>query len=160
MTIERLDYNGDIRLTFEDGVGGISIVQNDLERDPGLETAVMISLFTDRRADLDDVLPDSSKDLRGWWGDSTQDDLIGSKLWLLSRSKMMDATNTDAEIYAAECLKWMIDDGVARNVSVTVTRESTDTVSIVITIDRPKGAKDITFKYFFNWESQSLRRGL
>lgn len=160
MAIERLDYIGDIRMTYEDGVGGISITQNDLGRDPGLETAVMISLFSDQRATLEDSLPDNSKDLRGWWGDATQEDLIGSKLWLLSRAKMQDATNTDIELFVKDALQWMVKDGVADSVAATVTRTDTDTVSIDVLIERPKGAKDITFKYFFNWENQSLRRGL
>jgi phage gp46-like protein len=159
ISLEALSYEGDIRLFLTDGVGGLALTQNDLDRDSGLETAVMISLFSDRRADLEDALPDSSKDLRGWWGDATQEDKIGSRLWLLSRSKIEDATNTDAEKYILEALQWMIDDGVADSVEATVTRVDTYALEFSVTIARPKGARDITFNYFFNWESQSLRRG-
>lgn len=158
--IEALTYSGDIRFSLSYGVGGLDITQNDLDRDAGLETAVLISMFSDRRADLEDDLPDNTKDLRGWWADATQSDKIGSRLWLISRSKIEDETSTDAEIYIKECLQWMIDDGVADSISVTVTRTGTYELSYAITIARPKGAQDITFKYYFNWESQSLRIGL
>lgn len=158
--IEALTYSGDIRFSLSDGVGGIDITQNDLDRDAGLETAVLISMVSDRRADLEDDLPDNTKDLRGWWADATQSDKIGSRLWLTSRSKIKDETSTDVEIYLKECLQWMIDDGVADSVAVTVTRTDTYTLSFEVIITRPKGSQDITFKYFFNWESQSLRIGL
>lgn len=159
-SIGALTYSGDIRFNLSDGEGGLALVQNDLDRDAGLETAVLVSMFSDRRADLEDALPDNTKDLRGWWGDATQSDKIGSRLWLLSRSKIENATNTDAEIYAKECLQWMLEDGVAESVEVTVTRTGTYELSIAVIIERPKGAKDITFKYFFNWETQSLRTGI
>lgn len=158
--IGALTYSGDIRFNLSDGEGGLALVQNDLVRDSGLETAVLISMFSDRRADLEDALPDNTKDLRGWWADATQSDKIGSRLWLLSRSKIENDTNIDAEIYIKECLQWMIDDGVADSIEVTVTRTGTYELSFVLIIERPKGTQDITFKYFFNWESQSLKTGL
>jgi phage gp46-like protein len=37
----------------------------DLSTDDGLETAVLLSLITDRRAEADDVLPDGGTDRRG-----------------------------------------------------------------------------------------------
>ena len=40
-----------------------------LASDGGLGTAVLLSLFTDRQAALDDVLPAGATDRRGWWGD-------------------------------------------------------------------------------------------
>ena len=53
-----------------------------------LQTAMLISLFSDRQAAPGDVIPDGSNDPRGWWGDNT----IGSRLWLLSRSKQTQDT--------------------------------------------------------------------
>jgi phage gp46-like protein len=93
-----------------------------LEADDGLETAVIISLFTDRRANADDVLPDGGDDRRGWWGDGWPDvdrDKIGSRLWLLSREKDMRQVVNRAREYARESLQWLIDDGVARQVEVS-----------------------------------------
>jgi phage gp46-like protein len=91
-----------------------------------LDTAVLISLFTRRRADDDDALPDPrSTDRGGWWGDSYADiegDLIGSKLWLLSRSKATSDVLLQAKAYALEALQWLIDDGIADSIDVEVER--------------------------------------
>ncbi|MFH0024517.1 phage GP46 family protein [Pseudomonas fluorescens] len=77
-----------------------------------LTRAVLISLFTWRRAADDDALDDDER--FGWWGDSfptVADDRIGSRLWLLRRVKLTRQTQMDAEFYAREALQWLIDDG-------------------------------------------------
>jgi len=84
-----------------------------------LQTAVLISLFTDRLATASDVLPDTTGDRRGWWGDLDQTVPIGSRLWLLSRSKLTQAVATAAKGYMDEALKWMLSDGVAAKVTNT-----------------------------------------
>lgn len=74
----------------------------DLVAENTLRTAVILSLFLDRRADDDDVLPNGSNDRRGWWADTVapmteygiggglaSGDRIGSRLWLLSREKQL-----------------------------------------------------------------------
>jgi phage gp46-like protein len=84
-----------------------------LATDRDLETAVLLSLFTDALADEDDVLPDLTDDRRGWWGDWESPETIelGSRLWLLSREKSTEETRRRAEEYAAEALAWMLEDG-------------------------------------------------
>ncbi|MFA5981731.1 MAG: phage GP46 family protein [Pseudomonas sp.] len=77
-----------------------------------LTRAVLISLFTWRRAAPDDAVEDDER--FGWWGDSfpaVADDRIGSRLWLLRRVKLTRQTQLDAEFYAREALQWLIDDG-------------------------------------------------
>jgi phage gp46-like protein len=92
----------------------------DLAHDHDLETSVIISLFTDRLADPDDVLPDFSGDRRGWWGDTgpAPEDFIGSKLWLLTREKATNQTRLRAEEYCREALQWMLDDDAADQIDV------------------------------------------
>lgn len=106
--------------------GDISYSNGDLIREDGLETAVLMSLFTDRRASIEDFLPDPSNlDLHGWWGDQITDspgDEIGSKLWLLSRSKTDQETLIRAESYITEALEWLIEDEVAVSTDVEVFR--------------------------------------
>ena len=95
--------------------------------EPSLETslirAVVISLFTWRRAATDDPLDDDER--FGWWGDSyptIADDRIGSRLWLLRRVKLTTDTQRDAEFYAREALQWMLDDGQVLEVDVITER--------------------------------------
>lgn len=88
-----------------------------------LVRAVIISLFTWRRANPDDDLPG---DLRmGWWGDSfptVANDRIGSRLWLLSRAKLTNDEVIRAKEYAQEALAWLVEDGIAARVDVEAAR--------------------------------------
>lgn len=84
-----------------------------------LPAAIWVSLFTDRRALPDDVLPDDTGDGRGWWGDLLATKPIGSRLWLLDRAKHLPETLRLAETYAREALAWLVEDGVAARVAVS-----------------------------------------
>ena len=57
-----------------------------------LKTAVVISLFTDRRVNEEDV-PNGELN-RGYWGDMDlpEGESLGSKLWLLKREKLTPET--------------------------------------------------------------------
>jgi phage gp46-like protein len=112
-----------------------------LAADDGLESAVIISLFTDRRAHDDDSLPDDSGDRRGWWGDSynpDSKDRIGSRLWLLSREKQLPAVLARAQDYAEEALAWLVADGVAGRVTVNASNPRMGLLALDIAIDRPQ----------------------
>lgn len=114
----------------------------DLAGDDGLETAVVISLFTDRRAEADDTIPDGSGDRRGWWGDGwseTEGDRIGSRLWLLAREKELPVVARRAEEYAEEALAWLLAEGVARAVRVTAEQVRRGVLGLTIVIERPDG---------------------
>jgi len=98
------------------------IIEPDTEA--GLVRAVVISLFTWRRASPDDLIDDAER--YGWWGDSypaVADDKIGSRLWLLRRVKLTAATERDAEFYAREALQWLIDDGHVLGLDVLTERQ-------------------------------------
>ena len=116
----------DIKINWDDifQEGDIAYIDGDLEREPGLGTAVFMSLFTDRRARDDDPLDDKD-DKRGWWGDQTStyiDDEIGSRLWLLDRAKTTTENYRLARIYIEEALQWLISDGVAAKVETEIER--------------------------------------
>jgi phage gp46-like protein len=83
-----------------------------------LETTILISLFTDREANPDDVIPDGTTDPRGWVGDLGQDYKIGSRIWLLDRAKQDATTLQAANDYINEALQWLIDDGVVGSFDV------------------------------------------
>jgi len=95
------------------------------EAETGLETAVLASLFTWRRADPDDVIPAGDDDRQGWWGDSypfVEGDRWGSKLWLLHREVLTDLTVARARRYAEEALSWLVEDRIADRVIVRAAR--------------------------------------
>lgn len=157
----------DIKIFWDEGYleGDFAFDEDiqDLESDGSLETAVIISLFTDRRANEDDPLPDSNNlDRRGWWGDLTSDfenDQIGSRLWLLEREKTMPNVVIRAKQYAEEALQWLIDDGVAMKVEVEAERQGVpgnDILAISGRIFKPSGGIH-KFKYEAQWAAQGLR---
>lgn len=101
--------------------GDIAIAPPGLAEEDGLETAVIISLFTDARAPDDALLPDDSQDRRGWWGDAYGDDptdSTGSLIWLLTRSKQMQSVVQQVRDFSRAALAWMVTDGVAQSVAV------------------------------------------
>jgi phage gp46-like protein len=94
---------------------------SDLASGSELETAVIISLFTNRRAEDDDPLPDAFADRQGFWGDDFADiegDLIGSRWWLLAAEKQTNEVRLKYLEYAVEALQWLIDDSVASEVQI------------------------------------------
>lgn len=147
----------DIRTFWIDGTGQWQASGAALAEDDGLETAVIISLFTDRRAADDDVLPDqASADRRGWWGDAYAEvsgDQIGSRLWLLRREKQTPQVLERARQYAAEALQWLVDDGVARAVDVTAEWLNAGAMGLVIEIARA-GAPVARFRFDSFWKGQ------
>jgi len=103
----------------QSGRGDWRISNGALSSGNDLVTAILISLFTDRIAEADDVIPDGTNDRRGWWGDLGEDVRIGSRLWLLDRSKLSLQTAGEAKGYIQEALQWMIDDEVVAKFEIT-----------------------------------------
>lgn len=134
----------DIRSVFIDLEKGVdyALEQLGLSEDDGLDTAVIISLFTDRQAEPGDVIPDGTDDKRGHWTDSfpiVEGDRIGSRLWLLNREKQLLEVMLKAKGYCEEALAWMVTDGVARSVTVTVTNPRNGLLHALIEIAKPNG---------------------
>ena len=146
-----LSFVGSDQITFT-GSGGIQFVDatfisTGLASGPDLFTAVYISLFTDRRAESSDVIPDGSTDRRGWWGDGGQDYLIGSRLWLLSRAKQVPQTLLDAKGYCTEALAWMIADGVAAKIDVACSFIGQGAIGILIKLYDQAGGVIASFQW-------------
>jgi len=129
----------------------LAIAGNDLRTVQGLSTAILISLFTDRRAEDDDELPLGTTDRRGWWGDAFADvsgDRIGSRLWLLRRAKQTQQTLNRAKEYAHEALAWLIDDGVATSLQIAASNAGNAILSLEISITLPDGTPfDQVYEY-------------
>lgn len=122
-----------------------------LESGDDLQSAIAISLFTDRVAGPDDVIPDGTGDPRGWLGDHESDYQIGSRLWLLSRAKALPETAQLAKEYCAEALQWLIDDGVIASFDIDVGFNAQRWLGIVITANRPDGSAQ-SHQYDWVWD--------
>lgn len=128
-----------IALAFDNDAGLADLLQDNgnLATDECLETAVLLSLFTDGLAQADDGLPQAAR--RGWWGDAFADvdgDSIGSRLWLLV-AKPGGNTLARAREYAEEALAWLVEDGVASSVVVAAELGLPGFITLSVEIVRP-----------------------
>lgn len=113
-----------------------------------LVTSVIVALASDRRALDTDVLPGlNDTDKRGWWGDYQADSIwggwpIGSRLWLLARSKIVSskaksgATTTRIKLYIREALQPFVTIKAISSFAVNVQQVDAETISTTITLYR------------------------
>lgn len=117
-----------------------------------LVRAVIVSLFTWRRANPDDELPGS--DLQGWWGDTyapVAGDRIGSRLWLLWRTTVTPEVMRRAKEYATEALQWLLDDGVATSVQVDVARLGLHGLVLTCVVTRADTGQAVSLRFNDVW---------
>lgn len=133
---DKLRASGDLVLGATGGVAD----------EAGLATAVLLSLFLDRRAEADDPVEDTGLlARRGWVGDAlaipgaAPGDRIGSRLWLLARAKQQDETLRLAEDYAREALDWLLADGLAAAVAVAAAWIARGVMELTVTVTPPAG---------------------
>lgn len=143
-------------MAWRDGFGYLHLDGPDLATDDGLHSTVLVSLFTDRRAREDDVIPDGSDDRRGHWSDSylPGDEQEGSRLWLLEREKVIPEVLRRAEDYSREALAWMITDGAASAVQATAWTTGKQDLNLQISVTRPTG-QTVTFKFLNMWNKEA-----
>lgn len=123
------------------------LVSSGLDVSRDLETAVILSLFTDARAGPDDKLPQGS-DARGWWADWQGEEIhgvarVGSRLWLLAREKQTEEVRLRAEFYAREALQWLLDQKVADSLSLSARWVRTGVLALDIKIVRQGATHEI-----------------
>ena len=140
---------------FDNGSFDIDFSNGDILTDGGLRTAVIFSLFTDREAQPDDVIPDGSSNRRGHWGDIYNEagEKIGSRLWLLSREKETDAVLRRAEDYADEALQHFVVDGVASEITSVAEWQGDGRMALSTTI---KKGDETLFDDVFNLSLRAL----
>jgi phage gp46-like protein len=103
----------------------------DIETEDAFDAAIIVSLFTDARADESEVFLPQMR--RGWIGnEATPGVEMGSKLWLYHQSKLTDDVRVRMADEAKSALQWMVDDGYAD--SVTAEMLGTE---LTVTIFRP-----------------------
>jgi len=150
---------GDLALTATGLTADVVTEANDLALDAGLESAIKVSLFLDRRAALGDPLPGGHTDRRGFWGDQligSVPEFHGSRLWLLAREKAEPAVLARAADYAREALQWLIDDRVASDVTVTAAFDRPGWLALVVTVLRP-ASTPVSYRFAYAWDAQARK---
>ncbi len=139
------------------------VADGTLDDRQALATAVIVALGTNALADDDDVLPDpDSNDREGWWGDLDADLLwdgwpIGSKVWLLRRSKILPAESRQGstvalvELYLRSAIQPFVDRKVCTAFDVWVSRVTKQRIDALVRIYRGP-QQEIELRYSILWD--------
>lgn len=142
-------YADDMSITVDGVESSLLAVTNPLVR------AVVMALFTWRRAEADDPI---EGERWGWWGDNLAEqvgDRIGSRLWLLSREKLTASTVQRAIEYGKEALAHLVEDGVATGVTVEAERRGLDMLAMRVLIDR-QNAPQVDLRFANVWSQLNV----
>ena len=137
-----------------------------VELEDTLQTAIILSIFTDKRAGIDDQLPLNETNRRGWVGNdfmppapgAARDDW-GTLLWLAYIGKVTGDVLAFAEFTCKEGLQWLVRDGIASRISVTAqwVGERADRLAVRPQIYQPSQASPV---YDVLWGTSLRRTGL
>lgn len=133
-----LDANYDIQID-ENG---------DIETSDFFDTALLYSIFGERRAAPDEVVDPQLR--RGWIGNGPNFE-NGSKIWLYSQARLTRDNLNRIEDEAKKSLQWLVDDGLALSVDevTAVVQNSRPVLEIIIRRSRDK----IDRKLYDVWEN-------
>jgi phage gp46-like protein len=109
----------------QDAEGIFDLVIDEDDRDfkttDGLDSSIVVSLFSDRRAYANEV-PDALQ-RRGWIGDlvsEVSNDRHGSGLWLYEQHRLVGETSIGVRNEAVAAFNWAQDDGLADHAEAEV----------------------------------------
>lgn len=122
--------------------------EGDIESEDAFDTSIIVSLFTDARADESEV--PTPEDRRGWIGNLGQTFQIGSKLWMYSQSRSNDRTAQGVRSEVQSALKFFVDDGFVKSIEVIATPIENG-IGFEVSINRYSSKVDT--KYFELWNN-------
>lgn len=126
----------------------------------GLETAVILSLFTWKRAEDYEIDAAAYPDHKGWWGDAVDVDTsngeteLGSKLWLLLRSALTQTTPQLAKTYASEALQPLIAQGACARINVDATSNFFDRIELGVSLYGEDGSVIYKQNFALLWQQE------
>lgn len=134
----------------------VNVANGDLVMGTSLSNRVVLSLFTWRAPDADDVIPNGVMP-GGFWGDnvaareSEMPGTFGSRLWLLD-GKITDDTIANAVAYAREALDWMNSDATIAEFDVSAARVGINQIDLTVTVTMANGEiQRLAYADILNW---------
>ncbi len=117
----------------DDGAWDLELdTDGDLKGSNSIDTAVLMSLFTDKRASSDEISEPGQR--RGWFGNLFNDDItyeIGSLIWLYSnQGRLDDELVNNLNDKALDSLNWMITDNVVNDIKANSSITSNNQVTL------------------------------
>jgi phage gp46-like protein len=147
--------DGDILIQWDNtyAIGDWVLAEGDLQTGQDLETACLVSLFSDALATPDFVPTDGTTDRRGWWADYYGPTPLGSNLWQLERAKTTRANLGLAQRTTENALQWLIADGIAASIIVNTQWVTATMMGIAVAITKPNGTQT---RFMFGWAWDNL----
>lgn len=137
----------------DDGPAGGLVAANPLR------TAVLMLLFTDARAETEELRFEHAGDRRGWVGDGFDVDrtrgetALGSKLWLFRRHEMTDLTGLEMAAEVQRALQPLIDQGAAVRVeALPEVRKAEGMIAMAINLYGRDGRVSYAEKFDVLWK--------
>ena len=118
--------------------------EGDILSNDAFDTAILVSLFAERRANESEV-PEASR-RRGWVGnEDTPGTEMGSKLWLYEQSRLTRDAVSGIGIAARNALQWLVDDGFADAIEGINPIPTSEGVRLEVVIRRPNSKTERRF---------------
>ena len=133
------------------GRGDWAMAGADLQSGSDLQSAILVSLFTDRRAPPDYQGPapwDGNR--RGCWVDTYNGFQLGSLLWTLNRSIKSTRVLVLAKQYAADALAWLVETGVVLAFDINAQWVNRTMLGLSIRATMPSGPAQ-SFQFSWVW---------
>lgn len=132
-----------------------------LQATAGLETAIILCLFVDRRVPADHPLAWlAGDDRRGWWGDAvrqTDEAEMGSLLWLLERAPLDANTARWAQSLAIEALAPLVAQAAAVRVEAeAIARQADNRLDLAIALYGRNGERIYARQFERLWQQMGL----
>lgn len=136
-------FSGDPRIVIDEDGADLVFKGGNPIMDRGIENAAIISLFSDS----------------SWWGNGLLDaeNRIGSLFETSTRQAITRTALVDMASAAETDLAWMVDSGLAADVSATVSAPQSRAVDAAISITPPGGGAQMLLlkKHGVNWIFQA-----
>lgn len=123
---------------------------SDFEKVNSFDTAILLSLFCERRASESEVEPPEMR--RGWIGNLYQPVELGSKMWLLYQARLTQSTINRCRTYLSQALSWLTDGGYAKQVVVAPSRNE-DVTAMDVQINIFRNDDEIETLNYTLWEN-------
>lgn len=144
-----------------DGIYDFVIEDGDLKKTAGMDSAIFVSLFTDRRANPDEVGDPMKR--RGWCGTQNTPDRQGNRgsgIWLYEQRRLTPETTEGVRMEAHQSLYWMVTDRLAKQFEIEA-NPAPENRSLVINIRAFASSGGVTDHSYSLWDAtpqRTLRR--
>lgn len=144
----------DIALKYVGQIADFQMVSGDLGTDDGLGTSILVSLFTDKRAEASEVESGVVDEFGGWWGSLLINNSgFGSRIWFTRRSKLTGRTLDSLGHYAEEALQWILTEKLARKIVVSTQRLNATVAVLRVDLYRPGATAPNRYEFETFWSA-------